>query len=231
MPDETAQTTAEIQSEVRVGLSTPEDVSMAGMNSNDEIYPCLTVVMPVYNESASVAEVVKAVLAQRPVRQLVIVDDCSEDGTWSQLQPFAQIDPRVNLIRHPVNQGKGAALRSGIAHATSEIVIIQDADLEYDPAEYYCLIADPLRKGRRSLRFALSRRRRRLQGFVFLAFGWQSLPHHVFQHGYGFEPHGHGDLLQNFPPRAASENPHRGRPLRFRAGNYCQGRPGEGADL
>ncbi len=117
------------------------------MKSNDEIEPCLTAVMPVYNESATVAEVVKAVLAQRPVQQLVIVDDCSRDGTWDQLQPLAQIEPRIKLIRHEVNQGKGAALRTGIAHATSEIVIIQDADMEYDPAEYCWLIA-PILSGK-----------------------------------------------------------------------------------
>ncbi len=122
------------------------------MKSNDEIEPCLTAVMPVYNESATVAEVVKAVLAQRPVQQLVIVDDCSRDGTWDQLQPLAQIEPRIKLIRHEVNQGKGAALRTGIAHATSEIVIIQDADLEYDPAEYCRLIA-PILSGRADVVF------------------------------------------------------------------------------
>ena len=117
------------------------------MKSNDDIEPCLTAVMPVYNESATVAEVVKAVLAQRPVQQLVIVDDCSQDGTWDKLKSLAQIEPRVKLIRHEVNQGKGAALRSGIEHATSEIVIIQDADLEYDPAEY-CRVIAPILSGK-----------------------------------------------------------------------------------
>ncbi|HEY1210922.1 MAG TPA: glycosyltransferase family 2 protein [Terracidiphilus sp.] len=117
------------------------------MNSNDDIQPCLTVVMPVYNEAATVVEIVKAVLAQRPVQQLVIVDDCSRDGTWDQLQPLAQVEPRIKLIRQEVNKGKGAALRTGLEHATSEIVIIQDADLEYDPAEYWCLIT-PILSGK-----------------------------------------------------------------------------------
>jgi glycosyltransferase involved in cell wall biosynthesis len=103
--------------------------------------------MPAYNEAATVVEVVKAVLAQRPVQQLVIVDDCSQDGTWDKLQPIAQIDPRIKLLRHEVNKGKGAALRTGLAYATSEIVIIQDADLEYDPAEYWRLIA-PILSGK-----------------------------------------------------------------------------------
>jgi glycosyltransferase involved in cell wall biosynthesis len=108
--------------------------------SNAEIAPCLTAVMPVYNEAATVAEVVRVVLAQRPVQQLVIVDDCSSDGTWETLQPLAAGDARIQLVRHEVNQGKGAALRTGIARATSSIVIIQDADLEYDPAEYFRLL-------------------------------------------------------------------------------------------
>ncbi|MGA9129674.1 MAG: glycosyltransferase family 2 protein [Terracidiphilus sp.] len=122
------------------------------MKSNEDIEACLTAVMPVYNEAATVAEVVKVVLEQRPVQQLVIVDDCSQDGTWEQLQPLAQMDARIKLIRHEVNQGKGAALRSGIAHATSEIVIVQDADLEYDPAEYYRLLA-PILSGKADVVF------------------------------------------------------------------------------
>jgi glycosyltransferase involved in cell wall biosynthesis len=117
---------------------------MQEIKSNADLAPCLTAVMPVYNEAATIGEVVQVVLAQRPVQQLVIVDDCSTDGTWDKLQPLAQNDPRIKLIRHDVNQGKGAALRTGIAHATSELVIIQDADLEYDPTEYHQLLAPML---------------------------------------------------------------------------------------
>ncbi|MGO9435921.1 MAG: glycosyltransferase family 2 protein, partial [Terracidiphilus sp.] len=103
------------------------------MTSNDEIEPCLTAVMPVYNEAATVTHVVRVVLDQRPVQELVIVDDASRDGTWDQLQVLAANEPRIKLLRHEINQGKGAALRTGIAHASSKVVIIQDADLEYDP--------------------------------------------------------------------------------------------------
>jgi glycosyltransferase involved in cell wall biosynthesis len=78
------------------------------------------------------------VLAQRPVQEIVIVDDASSDGTWKVLQTLR--DPRVKLVQHERNQGKGAALRTGIVHATAAIVLIQDADLEYDPTEYHLLL-------------------------------------------------------------------------------------------
>ena len=125
---------------------------MTEIKSNADIEPCLSVVMPVFNEAATVADVIKTVLAQRPVQQLVIVDDASTDGTWEQLQPLAQNEPRIKLVRHEVNQGKGAALRTGFAQATAPIVIIQDADLEYDPAEYHRLLA-PILSGKADVVF------------------------------------------------------------------------------
>lgn len=122
------------------------------MLSNDQIEPCLTAVMPVYNEAQTVAAVIQVVLAQRPIQELVVVDDASRDGTWEILESLAQAEPRIRLLRHQVNQGKGAALRTGIAHATSEVVIIQDADLEYDPEEYHLLLA-PILAGKADVVF------------------------------------------------------------------------------
>jgi glycosyltransferase involved in cell wall biosynthesis len=125
---------------------------MSEIKSNADIEPCLSVVMPVYNEATTVADVIKTVLAQRPVRQLIIVDDASRDGTWETLQLLAQNEPRIELVRHEVNQGKGAALRTGISHATEPVVVIQDADLEYDPAEYHRLLA-PILSGKADVVF------------------------------------------------------------------------------
>jgi glycosyltransferase involved in cell wall biosynthesis len=96
--------------------------------------------MPVYNEAATVTAIIAVVLAQRPVQQLVIVDDASTDGSWEKLRSAADADARIVLVRQPHNQGKGAALRAGFAKITSPIVIVQDADLEYDPTEYHRLI-------------------------------------------------------------------------------------------
>jgi glycosyltransferase involved in cell wall biosynthesis len=117
---------------------------MTEIRSNADIEPCLSVVMPVYNESDTIASVVKNVLAQRPVQQLVIVDDCSSDGTWEKLEPLAKDEQRVKLVHHSVNQGKGAALRTGFREATAPFVIVQDADCEYDPTEYYRLLVPAL---------------------------------------------------------------------------------------
>ncbi len=80
------------------------------------------------------------------------MDDCSSDGTWEKLQPLAQNEPRIKLVRHEINQGKGAALRTGIAHATAPVVIIQDADLEYDPTEYHRLLV-PILSGKADVVF------------------------------------------------------------------------------
>lgn len=125
---------------------------VSSLNSNDDIEPCLTAVMPAYNESATIVQVVEAVLVERPVQELVIVDDCSQDGTWEKIQQLASSDPRIKVVRHQVNLGKGAALRTGIKLATSELVIIQDADLEYDPKEYHRLIA-PILSGKADVVF------------------------------------------------------------------------------
>ncbi len=91
--------------------------------------------MPVYNEIKTIAEIVKRVKAVGIASEIVIVDDGSTDGTRDFLKTL-EGDPQVRVILHERNQGKGAALRTAIAAATGDVMLIQDADLEYDPREY-----------------------------------------------------------------------------------------------
>ena len=103
--------------------------------------------MPVYNEEATVGIVAQRVLDQPRVAELVVIDDGSTDGTGAELDRLAATDPRVRVFRHSGNLGKGAALRTGLAHVTAPVTVIQDADLEYDPSEYASLLA-PILAGR-----------------------------------------------------------------------------------
>jgi glycosyltransferase involved in cell wall biosynthesis len=112
--------------------------------------PCLTVVMPCYNEASTIREVVKQVLESPYTHELIVVDDGSTDGTSQTLDSLT--DPRVRVLRQERNQGKGAALRRGFAEATAPFVIVQDADLEYDPQEYGEVLR-PLLDGRADVVF------------------------------------------------------------------------------
>ena len=108
--------------------------------------------MPVYNEERTLHLIVEKVLARPEVGELVMVNDCSSDDTWQTMQRLARTDSRIRIFSHEVNQGKGAALRTGIRHVDSEIIIIQDADLEYDPEEYPKLLG-PILSGRADVVF------------------------------------------------------------------------------
>jgi glycosyltransferase involved in cell wall biosynthesis len=99
----------------------------------------LSVVMPVYNERRTISEIVRRVQAVELPMELIIVDDASTDGTREMLAQI-QHQQGVRVYYHPANRGKGAALRTGMAQATGDVVLVQDADLEYDPQEYVRLI-------------------------------------------------------------------------------------------
>lgn len=97
---------------------------------------CLGVVMPVYNEGETLDRIVAKILGRREVGELIMVDDGSTDNTWPRMRELEKSDVRIRIVRCEVNRGKGAALRTGFGHAASEILVVQDADLEYDPDDY-----------------------------------------------------------------------------------------------
>ena len=106
----------------------------------------LSVVIPVYNEAATIADLISRVHAVNVEKQMIVVDDGSTDGTREVLEGLKGRYDNISVILQPRNRGKGAALRLGFQHATGDFVLVQDADLEYDPAEYPELLV-PLIEG------------------------------------------------------------------------------------
>ena len=109
--------------------------------------PVLSVIVPAFNEAGTIETVVQRLRALPLKLEIIAVDDGSTDGTGAVLDRLAQGQVVDRVLRHPANRGKGAALRSGIAAATGDIIVVQDADLEYDPADLPALVM-PIRNGR-----------------------------------------------------------------------------------
>jgi glycosyltransferase involved in cell wall biosynthesis len=114
-----------------------QSIIKTGIISMDtsKISECLSVVIPAYNEETTLLAVVQRILALPFVQEVVIVDDCSADKTGAIAEELARLYPRVKTIHHAVNRGKTEALKTGFAHTNGPIVIVQDADLEYEPAD------------------------------------------------------------------------------------------------
>jgi glycosyltransferase involved in cell wall biosynthesis len=105
----------------------------------------LSILMPVFNEARTIAEIVERAQTVPLEKEIVLVNDASSDGTHAIVNQLASSSVRV--IHHPINRGKGAAIRTGLTHATGDVVVIQDADLEYDPHDFTRLLA-PIKSGR-----------------------------------------------------------------------------------
>jgi len=108
----------------------------------------LSIIIPIYNEKYTVEQVIDEVLAaplpEGIEREVIVVDDASTDGTSHLLAGIVAGRPQVTLLRHERNRGKGAAIRTAVQHATGQYIVVQDADLEYDPKDYARLLAPML---------------------------------------------------------------------------------------
>ncbi len=125
----------------------------------------LSVLIPCYNEASTIHQILDLVYAVDVPMELIAVDDCSSDDTFAVLQQEALVRPNFRIVRHTTNRGKGAAIRTALEHATGEIVVIQDADMEYDPQDFYELIK-PIASGRVEIVFG-SRFQGRHTGMYF----------------------------------------------------------------
>lgn len=133
------------------------DHPLTGFSGNVSSTPCptapqappgfLSVLMPCYNEAQSLNAILQIITAQPVVAEVIAVDDGSTDATREILQDWAAQNARVRVLRHDKNRGKGAAIRTALAVASAPVVVVQDADLEYDPADWPRLL-QPILEGR-----------------------------------------------------------------------------------
>jgi glycosyltransferase involved in cell wall biosynthesis len=150
----------------------PTAISISGNGTPKDNCACLSVVIPVFNEADTLPEVVNKVLAVPHLLEIIIVDDCSTDGTAEVIAHLAALHPQIKSKRLEKNSGKTAALRAGFPLSVGEIVIVQDADREYDPADIPGVIL-PILEGRADVvygsRFLVRRATRVLYFYHYLA--------------------------------------------------------------
>jgi len=127
-------------------LSAPSE-SRANEQQAESATPELTVIVPMFNEAKTIAELLRRVLASPVSKQVIVVDDGSKDGSRGIVEGLVAEHPEIELLCHPANRGKGAAIRTGLANARGQYTIIQDADLEYDPADYRVLLGAARERG------------------------------------------------------------------------------------
>ncbi|HEY6805342.1 MAG TPA: glycosyltransferase family 2 protein [Pyrinomonadaceae bacterium] len=136
------------------------------------VCPCLSVIIPVFNEADTLSEVVNALRSVSHLKEIIIVDDCSTDGTSEVIRSLVEQFPEIQTQRLPKNSGKTAALRAGFALSTGDVVIVQDADREYDPVDIPGVIL-PILEGRADVvygsRFLVRRATRVLYFYHYLA--------------------------------------------------------------
>lgn len=145
---------------------------MYSNNVESKSYACLSVVVPVYNEEKTVTRIIEKLLEVSHLLEIIVVDDCSKDRTGMIVRNLAETNSLIKYFRHETNQGKTGALKTGFALTKGEIVIVQDADLEYDPAEIPEVIA-PIIEGFADVvygsRFMVKRAARVLYFYHYLA--------------------------------------------------------------
>jgi glycosyltransferase involved in cell wall biosynthesis len=181
----------------------------------------LSVVIPCYNEAATIESVIDAVKkSPYDPKEIIVVDDCSRDGTRDILEGLAhKVD---KIFYHDVNRGKGAALRTGFRGASGDIVIVQDADLEYDPAEYPKIV-QPILSGKADVvygsRFMGGEAHRVLYFWHRVGNGLLTLLSNMCTNLNLTD----GDLLQSLQARGRPIHRHQRRPFRLRTGDHGQG--------